>query len=407
MASDQAKRKAIQIILLFGLVSLCGDLVYEAARSVNGPYLKILAANAAIVGLIAGAGEFLGYALRLVSGYFSDKIKAYWLFIFLGYGLIIAVPMLSLAGIWQVAAVFILFERIGKAIRSPARDTVLSSAASQVGTGWGFGLHEALDQIGAVAGPLIFVFVLALSKNNHQDILVYQAGYRLLWIPFVMMMVCLVLARAKLARAQQLEAASPVNQEEKLSRVFWLYAFFSFAATTGFANFVLIGYHFKTIGLFHDSWIPLFYALAMALDAVAALSIGKIYDVLKIRRKDHRAGLDTLIIIPVLSIFIPVCAFSHNPFLGVAGVAIWGIVMGAHETIMRSSIADITPLKKRGMGYGIFNSLYGLAMLIGGALTGLLYEHSLVWLIAFSVIAELAAAALFFMLRREACGPIR
>ena len=169
------KRKALEVIILFGFVSLFGDIAYEGARSVNGPYLKLLAANAVIVGLVTGIGEFLGYAIRLVSGYLSDKLKAYWPFTFLGYGLIIFVPILSTANAWQAAAVFIVMERIGRALRNPARDAIISSATKQVGTGFGFGLHEAMDQIGAIAGPLIFA-VFFLSMHGEKTIMDYQRG---------------------------------------------------------------------------------------------------------------------------------------------------------------------------------------------------------------------------------------
>src|SRR5512137_2072013 len=161
---NNQRKTAFQLIILFGLVSLFGDIIYEGARSVNGPYLKTMGTSAAIVGIIGGIGEFLGYAIRLVSGYFADRTRAYWLFTFVGYGLLISVPLLSLAGIWQVAAIFIVAERLGKALRSPAKDTILSQAAKQVGTGWGFGLNEAMDQIGAIAGPLLFTFIFIQDR---------------------------------------------------------------------------------------------------------------------------------------------------------------------------------------------------------------------------------------------------
>src|SRR5208283_5555107 len=121
MTTDDTK-KSIQLLMLFGLISLFGDIVYEGARSVNGPYLKTLAMNAAMVGFITGLGEFAGYALRLLTGFYSDKTKAYWFFTFLGYGLIISIPMLSLTGVWQIAAVLMVMERVGKGIRAPAKD---------------------------------------------------------------------------------------------------------------------------------------------------------------------------------------------------------------------------------------------------------------------------------------------
>jgi MFS family permease len=396
------KKTALQVILLFGLVSLFGDIVYEGARSVNGPYLKTLGANAAIVGLVAGIAEFLGYALRLASGYFADKTKSYWLFTFLGYGSLIVVPLLSLAGVWQVAVVFIVLERMGKALRSPARDTILSQATKQVGTGFGFAIAEALDQVGAVIGPLIFTVLFVMLGKRDKDLVDYQQGYHLLWIPFVLVMICVFLAYKKAPNPEVLENSLVTNPEpDKLSKVFWLYTLFSFITTLGFANFALIGYHFKAKNVLTDAQIPLFYAVAMGVDAIVALIIGKTYDIFKNRKQNEKAGLSTLIIIPIFSIFIPIFAFSQSYVLALVSAIIWGIVMGAHETVMKSAIADLTTLKKRGTGYGIFNSTYGLAIFVGSAVMGLLYDKSLPIVIIFSIAVQIVGLLAFFVMRHE------
>ena len=397
------KKIAIQLIILFGLVSLFGDIVYEGARGVNGPYLKILGANAIIVGLVAGIGEFIGYAIRLFSGYFADKTKAYWLFTFLGYGMLISVPMLSLTGIWQIAGFFIILERIGKALRSPARDTILSQATKQVGTGFGFGLHEAMDQIGAIIGPLIFAGLFFFAGAKEKILADYQHGYRLLWVPFALVMLCVILAYRRVPNPQHLETSlKRAEGPDKLSKIFWLYTLFSFVATLGFANFALIGYHFKAQRILPDAQIPLFYAIAMGVDAIVALLIGKAYDIFKNKNNNDKEGLVTLITIPLFSLFIPILAFSNSYIMAIAGVVLWGAVMGAHETIMKSAIADLAPLNKRGTGYGIFNATYGLAILAGSSLMGLFYEKSLQLLIIAAVAVEILAIPLFFVMRKEA-----
>ena len=397
------KKAAFQLILLFGLVSLFGDMVYEGARSVNGPYLKTLGANAAIVGLVAGLAEFLGYAIRLVSGYFADKTKAYWLFTFLGYGMLVSVPLLALTGIWQVAVVFIVIERLGKALRSPAKDTILSQATKQVGTGFGFAIAEVLDQIGAISGPLIFTILFITLGKGSRGLADYQHGYALLWIPLALVMFCIILAWRRVPHPEILETSVTKTQtEDKLSKIFWIYTVFTFVTTLGFANFALIGYHFKAKYILTDAQIPLFYALAMGVDALAALAIGKTYDIFKARRDNEKAGLFTLIAIPVFSLLIPMFVFSTKFSFVLVGVIIWGIVMGCHETVMKSAIADLTPLKKRGTGYGIFNTAYGLAILIGSAFTGLLYEHSIFLVIVISMAVEIIAIPVFFIMRKEA-----
>jgi MFS family permease len=398
---NKQKKNAFWLILLFGLVSLFGDMVYEGARSVNGPYLKTLGANAAIVGLVAGLGEFLGYAIRLASGYFADRAKAYWLLTFLGYGMLISVPLLSLAGIWQVAVIFIILERLGKAIRSPARDTILSQATKQVGTGVGFAIAEVLDQIGAISGPLIFTMLFVSIGKGDRSLGDYQEGYSLLWVPLSLVLLCLFFAYRAVPDPEVLEDLTPKGPESyKPSKIFWLYTVFTFITTLGFTNFALIGYHFKARHVLTDAQIPLFYALAMGIDAIAALVIGKVYDVFKARRNNEKAGLIALIVIPVFSLFIPLFVFSMKFSFALIGALIWGIVMGAHETVMKSAIADLTPLKIRGTGYGIFNTAYGLAVFIGSAITGLIYDISISAVITISVAVEIAAILVFFTLKK-------
>ena len=396
------KKSAFKLILLFGLVSLFGDMVYEGARSVNGPYLKTLGANAAIVGLVAGLAEFLGYAVRLFTGYFSDKTKAYWLFTFLGYGLLVSVPLLALTGIWQVAVVFIVIERLGKAIRSPAKDTILSQATKQVGTGFGFAIAEVLDQVGAISGPLIFTILFMIIGKGDRSLADYQHGYFLLWVPLVLVLLCILFAYRSVPNPEVLEAAvTPAPKPDKLSKVFWIYTIFTFITTLGFANFALVGFHLKARHVLSDAQIPLFYALAMGVDAVAAMAIGKTYDIFKAKRSNEHAGLITLIAIPAFTLLIPGLVFSTKFSLVLAGVIIWGVVMGCHETVMKSAIADLTPLNKRGTGYGVFNAAYGLAIFIGSAFTGLLYEYSISAVIIISIAVELAAIWVFIILKKD------
>ena len=394
------KTKALKLIFLFGLVSLLGDIIYEGARGVNGPYLEILGANAAIIGFVAGVGEFLGYGIRLLSGYYSDKMKAYWFFTILGYGLLFTIPLLSLAGIWQLAALFIISERMGKALRTPAKDTILSQATKQVGTGMGFAIAEVLDQIGAIIGPLIFTIFFFVVGTSGKALSEYQTGYSFLWVPFVLLIIVLVFAYVFVKKNPEVLEKTVLmkKEQERFSKVFWLYTVFSFVTTFGFVNFALIGYHLKVQGIFSDAYIPLLYAIAMGIDAGMALVIGKTYDSLKNKWKNDNAGLFLLLVIPLLTMFIPLLAFSMNYEFIIISVVIWGMVMGTHETIMKSAIADITPLKKRGTGYGIFSTFYGLAVFGGSVMVGLLYDFSIPLLIIITIAVEIIALYFFYIM---------
>ncbi|MDW7670520.1 MAG: MFS transporter [Bacillota bacterium] len=392
---------AVTVIILFGIISMLGDVVYETARSANSQYLNLLSISAAQVGLVFGIGEFLGHALRLMAGVLSDKSGRHWPFMFLGYGMLLVVPLIGFTMNWNMLVVLILMERIGKALRSPAKDTVLSGVAEkQVGVGFAFGLQEALDQIGAFLGPLIFTAVFYFSGKS--GIAQYQAGYQLLLVPFLLLMLFLTYAYRRIKRDRLIPAAAPNGfHSERLNPVFWTYTAFTFFCTLGFVNFSTVGYHLKAKNLLSDGHITLVYSAAMMVDAATALVVGKAYDRLKIRTEKRTGGMLLLLAIPVITMLLPVLTLSHSPTLIVLGMVVFGMVMGTHETVMRSAIADITPFHKRGTGYGVFNTGYGLALFGGASLMGLLYEWNQIGMImAFTFAAELAAIFFYANMRR-------
>lgn len=375
-----------------GIISLLGDIVYEGARSISGPYLAFLGAGASIIGIVGGIGEFVGYALRLVFGYFADKTKAYWTLTIIGYGLLLSIPLLAFSNSWQIAAFLLIMERMGKAIRSPARDAILSHATKQVGRGWGFGIHEALDQIGAIIGPLIFSAVFLLNSQ-------YKTGFGILIIPVVILLMLLFFARSKVPSPQKLEVSiesdkqiNSYDNKNKWSKTFWLYTFFTLLSVMGFVQYPIIAYHLNVNSIISNVWIPIFYAIAMGIDGITALIIGRTYD---------NIGLKTLLIIPIATLDIPFFAFSYSKIFILFSIIIWGIVMGIHETIMRAAIADLIPLERRGTAYGIFNTVYGLSMFIGGTSIGFLYEISLSYVVTFVVIIEIISLIFLYSLIRN------
>jgi hypothetical protein len=298
---DLPRQSAVRFIVLLGLVSLFADMTYEGARSVTGPYLGILGASAAIIGFISGFGEFLGYALRLVSGYLSDRTGSYWLITIIGYGVnLLAVPLLALTGRWELAVLLIVAERAGKAIRTPARDAMLSHAGSQTGLGWGFGLHGALDQTGAILGPLIVGAALYLKGG-------YQGAFAILAIPAVLAMMVLFAARHFYPRPRDLDVAPPDFRAGHLPRRFWVYAAAAALIAAGYADFPLIAFHFGKTGLIAPVWIPVLYSLAMAAEAIAALLLGRLFD---------RIGIGAMILATCASAFSAPLAFLGGPGRG-------------------------------------------------------------------------------------------
>ncbi len=377
---------ALRVIVLFGLAALLGDVIYEGAWSVSGPYILLLGGSAAVVGFVAGAGEFLGYGLRLASGYAADRTRQYWGITIAGYTMLVAVPLLALAGRWETAAVLFALERVGKAVRSPAKDALLSHAAKGVGRGWGFAIHEALDQIGAILGPLLFTAIIVLGAGGLAD---YRLGFTLLLVPFLLLMAFLLFARSLVP--------DPVGFEEAISRgapaapaqvppIFPLYALFTALSMLGFAAFPIIAFHWKLHAVVPDAQIPLLFALAMGVDAISALIAGAIYD---------RRGLSVLAVIPLLSLLVPLFAFTTSPGYAVFSAILWGAAVGLQETVLRAAIADYTHIQKRGTVYGIFNAIFGGAWFAGSVIIGLLYDTGIGYILAFVAVTEIGAFIAF------------
>lgn len=381
-----ARSRAVKFIVLLGVVSLLADATYEGARSIAGPFLGSLGASGTIVGVVAGLGELIGYGLRLVSGYLSDRTGRYWAITLFGYAVnLLAVPALALAGRWEIAAALIIAERFGKGVRNPPRDAMLSHATSDVGRGWGFGLHEALDQIGAVLGPLIVSAVLFLKGT-------YQSSFAILLIPALMAISILIVARILYPTPRDMEAVSEGPSPRGFPRVFWVYLIAVGFIAAGYADYTLVAYHFGEVASVPRDWIPVFFAVAMGVDALAALVFGRLFD---------RIGLAVMIAAVVFSAFFAPLVFFGGFGLALAGVALWGIGMGAQESIMRAAVAGMIPADRRGTGYGIFNTGYGIFWFAGSALMGYLYDVSILGLVLFSVVAQLVSVPILAAVRRS------
>ncbi|MBI5252223.1 MAG: MFS transporter [Desulfomonile tiedjei] len=377
---------ATKFVVLIGVVSLFSDFTYEGARSITGPFLATLGASATVVGVLAGFGELVGYALRLASGYFADKTRQYWAIVFLGYGMnLLAVPLLALAGHWEIAAILMVAERMGKAVRTPARDVMLSCASDQIGRGWGFGLHEALDQMGAVLGPLVVAAVFHFRGD-------YQSGFGLLLIPALIALSVLFTAYKLYPNPQDLEPASVKLQSDGFPKTYWFYVIAIGCVAAGYADFPLVAYHFKKVSAVPDYWIPIFYAVAMGVDALAALLLGRLFD---------RLGFSVMIIAILLSSFFAPLVFMGGFYWALAGMALWGVGMGAQESIMRAAIAGMVPTNRLGFAFGVFNTGYGLFWFVGSAFMGILYDFSLSTLIVFSVASQLISVPILLAAKRK------
>ena len=378
---------AYRIIIILGIVALCGDIIYEGARSISGPYLLTLGASAVLVGTITGAGEFLGYAVRLISGRVADSTRMYWALTALGYGMLIAIPLLAFTGSWEMAAILFILERIGKGIRSPPKDTILSHATAPIGRGMGFGIHELLDQIGAVAGPVILAIALAGTGD-------YKEGFLLLFIPFIILIGLVLVAWRLLPDPVSFETdhTAPRHETTGIGREFILFSVFTILCTAGFLSFPLISFHALHTGLLVAFEIPLLYAGAMLVDAVIAPIAGRLYDT---------KGIILLLPIPLIGIVLPFLGFGMSRELIFLSAILFGISMGIQETVLRAAIADRIHISKRGTAYGIFNTVYGAGFFIGGILIGWMYETNAALAPVIPALLSFAACVFFGLVWKE------
>ncbi|MEM0476663.1 MAG: MFS transporter [Candidatus Aenigmatarchaeota archaeon] len=389
-----SSQKIFLSILLFGLISLFGDLIYESARSINGQYLLLLGATASIIGFFIGLGEFLSNFLRFVFGFLADRIKNYWLFIFIGYFFLIFVPLMFFANSWQIAILFIIFERIGKAIRNPARDTIVSIISERTKSiGFNFGIIEFLDQIGALIGPIIIAIFFLLYVENVID--KYKIVYLFLFIPFLVLIFLLLVTYSK---TKNLKINIKKLKDKNIPKIFWYYNLFIFLTSLGFIHFAILGYHFKLKNIAEDHLIVFLYSIAMIFDAIISPIIGKIYDKIKEKKKSF---FDLFFIIPILSISIPFLVFINKIETIVLSMIFYGFVLGMQETIMRAAIADITSISKRGSAYGIFSFVLGISAFFGSTIIGILYEISILYLFIFIIISQVLALMMLIAIRNR------
>jgi MFS family permease len=384
--NNLSKSSALQFVVLLGIVSLFADMTYEGARSITGPYLAIMGANAAVVGFVAGFGEFVGYALRLVSGFIADRTGKYWTITIAGYICnLLAVPLLALAGHWWMAAILIILERTGKAIRTPARDAMLSHAGQEMRMGWVFGLNEALDQMGAMLGPLIVTAVMYYKGS-------YQYSFAVLLIPALFALAVLAVSRWRYPHPESLEVPHDNLETGGMNSAFWIYLAGASLIAAGYADFPLIAYHFQKTATLSPIWIPITYAIAMGMNTITAPLFGRLYD---------GNGFSILIIATLISCLFAPLVFFGNFSETLIGVILWSIGVGAHESLMRAIVATMIPKNKRASAYGVFNTGFGIFWFLGSFLMGVLYDVSIFSLVVFSVSIQLLAIPLLCIVMKK------
>ena len=386
------KKQALLFIVFLGIISFFSDFTHEGARSIYGQYLNIIGVSAFLVAFTAGLGEFIGQALRIVTGWIADKTKKYWVMMILGYAInLLAIPLLALVNesIWQIALVLIVLERVGKAIRAPAKSALTSFTAPHLGAGKAFAINEALDQLGAFLGPLMVFFILNASAL--EPLPTYQISFAILGIFAIATLVLLGIAKTKYPTPDSFEMKKD-KATFKSNRAFIIYMVAISFIAFGFIDYPVIAYHLDRVTTINVVYIPLLYSLAMGIDAIAALIFGHLFD---------KYGVSSLIIAIAIALFsTPVLFLLPGTVAIIVGMILWGIGMGAQESILKAVVAKIIPKERRATGYGIFSSVFGLAWFLGSLIVGALYGFNITMMVIFAMSMELISIILLVIFIR-------
>ena len=359
-------------MILLGWVSLFADLCYEGMRSAIGPYLALLGASGTAVGIVSGTGEALGYALRYWSGALADRTHRYWAITIAGYSTnLVAVPLLALAGGWPAVAALVALERMGKGFRSPAKSTLTSFAASDLGAGRAFAINEAMDQAGALMGPLAVAGVLAWRGETLSG---FAWAFVLLAVPAAISVAVLLRARRLYPDPRSLEAEGAGGAAKLGPNYAWYLVGVALIAI-GLADWPLIAYHLEKADVLDAKWLPIAYSAAMGFDGVVSLVAGLAFDR---NRKRGGTGASVLAGFTIAGAAYAVLAFTsdaHQRLFAIAGIALWSVVHAATNSIGKAMIAAIVPRGQRGRAYGLYYLVFGLAWWLGSIALGALYDR--------------------------------
>ena len=388
----ERRARAKRFVVLLGFVSLFADLCYEGMRSAIGPYLALLGASATSVGIVSGTGEMVGYALRYWSGSLVDRTQAYWPITIAGYATnIVAVPLLALAGNWPMVAALVTLERLGKAIRSPAKTTLTSFAASDLGAGKAFAINELMDQIGGLLGPLLVAGILAWRGETEAG---FALAFVVLGLPAITAVAILLRARRLYPDPRSLEHEDAhATEDSRFGPRYRVYLVGVAFVAIGLADWPLIAYHFEKADVVAAHWLPVVYAAAMGLDGLISLGAGLLFDR---RRAAGTTGAGVLALFVIIGAAYAPFAFAadaHARAFAIVGVALWSITHAATGSIAKAMIAAIVPRAQRGRAYGVFFLVFGIAWWAGSLLLGALYDRDPAWAGVASAASLVAGAA--------------
>jgi MFS family permease len=345
------------------MVSLFTDLSSQMVYPLIPVFLTLIGASPATLGLIEGVAESTASLFRAFFGRLSDKLKKRKIFIIWGYGLsAISRPFFYFASHWTIVLTIRFSDRIGKAIRTPSRDALISTSIDQSIQGKAFGFHRAMDRIGAIGGPLLAMLILYLLKDTMPELSALKTMFLISVIPGLIALVFIKFTKETSIIPKTLDKQKKTAMLGKPFILFLLAnAFFTLGNSSN--AFLIVKAQEVGIAIF---LIPVLWMVYNIICSISSPIFGSISD--KIGRKP-------IIIISFIyySIIYILFAFADEPWMIWALFAAYGIFYGLSNGIFRAYVADIVEEENRATAYGILNTIIGISLFPASVLMGAIW----------------------------------
>ncbi|KPJ60926.1 MAG: hypothetical protein AMJ46_04335 [Latescibacteria bacterium DG_63] len=342
-----------------GFVSLFTDLSSQMIYPLIPAFLEGLGATKLLIGLIEGVAEGTASLVRMIAGALSDRLGKRKSFVFVGYSLSTVVrPFLFFANHWLVVFAVRFLDRVGKGIRTPARDALISDSVDPSRKGYGFGFHRGMDRLGAAFGPLLALLVLYLSDGN-------------LRLVFLLSAVPAAVAVSVIGKVREIapvrEAAGRLREKRRiLGRPFVLFVLVIVIFTLGNSSNAFLILKAREVGL-SVAGIPLIWLTYNLVCSISSPLLGRFSD---------RVGRRPVILLSFLvysAIYAGLGFSSTVPAVWLL-FACYGLYYGLSEGIFRAYIADLVESDKRATAYGLFNTAVGITLVPASLIFGALWD---------------------------------
>lgn len=345
-------------IFFAGLTSFLTDTSVKAAYSIMPLFLLSIGATKTELSLIEGIAESTASVLKGVSGWWSDKIGKNKPFMIIGYGITaIMTPIYSFA-ISPLQILFMKFaDKIGKGIRTAPRDSLIAGSSSEAGRNFGF--HQAMDNSGAIVGPLIAFFILELFPKNYRRVFLISS------IPAFLGVISIILF-IKEAKKVKADLPKKIVLKDFSSKYYW-FLFIVFIFTLGNSTDTLLLVKADDVGI-NTAYIPLVYLIFSAVAVIFAVPFGILSD---------KIGRERIIIAGYFLYSIVYYGFgrTHIKIAIVLLFALYGVYSAATDGIQKALVSDIIGKDKKGTGLGLYNSVLGVTLLPASLIAGIMYDH--------------------------------